>query len=667
MIAYTGEVYAQPYQPYDGDAWNWNGQQWGTGYEQMQSWGADLASWEYHQPQQHNLSHQQAMHPHSMQQHAVAPQVMPQPQGLGQQHTLTQPHLLTQQQAQQMLSQGQHNHLMGQRQAVQPNQFQLQQQQQAHESLQTHPQVQELPCQSQLQCQDQTQGQSQGLEQDLGQVQNSPQTQPQVQGHIFTQSQATVQLQSLPQHQPQAQPHTQPRSQFQQPQPPQQQQATQAAQSSPSAISQPVASIMHSPQQVPQVQQPVGQSSASAQQAAPASNWGCQAQEGASVPKPGAELLTELRLAELKRLIDRDAQALRRTSANTDAVLSSSAVPSAARHGLRADAPDFSLDRQSVQSRENIEGSAEAGGGSLAVGAPGLEAPPVERLVKSLATWEPESREYGEMGIHAGEDILVRGDVQNDWIWGSRRGDNPDEGWIPASGFGLVDYYSSGEEDTSAAAALKETPPSRRQRNRHRDPKDQAPLANGKNMARKGNESSASGMQKGKGSVDVTDEKQRKGARPAEAAAEETWHQHGNWWSKQRHLKVQESKEPDPSWRKDDPSTWKQEDEWPTKKADDKSAWKEIEQWTEKPTRRKAQPPQSQLNCNSADENEEWQGNGRRSSKAKGRGRAGNAVAPVRGAGRGGRTGGPRERASLSSLLDRLQKPLVPPKPNVAN
>mmetsp|Transcript_128005 Transcript_128005/g.368798 ORF Transcript_128005/g.368798 Transcript_128005/m.368798 type:complete len:479 (+) Transcript_128005:33-1469(+) len=341
-------------------------------------------------------------------------------------------------------------------------------------------------------------------------------------------------------------------------------------------------------QKQPSQQQPHDANAA----AVSAGGWCSDGAQGASGPKVGSELLTELRLAELKRLLDRDRQ------------------------------------------------TAEA-----AAGAPGLEAP-AEQMHVAVANWEPKNRQYGEMPVRAGEEIWVSADMQNEWIYGCKRGDNADEGWIPASALGLLDDLSTadsddGREEEAAAAQegeeqVPERASARRQLQRRRELREEAERARERERQMRPSrcaadeaEAEAPAPARSRAQAAGSSKAGRKEDYSGGGAAEKEdqgWHEHGNWWSKQRHLKGPE---------------------------------KETKSWT----------PQRQS-----------QSSGR---KGGGRGTGGGSGATYsdgdddyhsygastgRGAGRGGRGAGrggpmrPRERGALASLLERLSKPLEPPK-----
>ncbi|CAE8678266.1 unnamed protein product [Polarella glacialis] len=187
-------------------------------------------------------------------------------------------------------------------------------------------------------------------------------------------------------------------------------------------------------------------------------------------PKAGAELLTELRLAELKRLIDRDAQALRKTpqadskekeldsesggttrapESNEDtpvkgdallagAALVRSAVGAVAReraadsgHSLLtgSEEPSSSASAWRGDRRAKAREKALAAMGEDAQGAspPGLDKEPKDQFFVVLVDFVPDSRKYGELPVKAGDEVAVCYDPVDDWIFGWKRGPQPDE------------------------------------------------------------------------------------------------------------------------------------------------------------------------------------------------------------------------------------------------
>lgn len=461
-------------------------------------------------------------------------------------------------------------------------------------------------------------------------------------------------------------------------------------------------------------------------------------------PQAGAELLTELRLAELKRLIDRDADALKKSEAREESHFTSdgakkASLNAAKKAGLNADAADF---------RDTGQSSASAGGEGVAPksgedfvlpGSDKLEEtalkPPLqpyddasesastqdrpasseqepkvpsapskpkapssgseadvvarveavmpqatpaasprcpedgqEQRYVAMASFEPETRQYGELPVREGDEIFVTSDPVDGWIFGQRRGADADEGWLPASALGLG---AAEEADDRAAAEEQERQSQRQRRTRgrgaseggrgsgggrttgavqyQRNPPQQpqpqagaAPKQQAHQQSRKADygwgdseqlQASGGNDRTGEGSLD-----------------QQPWHHHGNWWSRQRHLKpqerAQESKEAETRRQQWEPAqqTSKGHTGSRTNGGAHGQAGRKAKQAAEDP-----------------DEDEEEEDEDATGVAAKGRGRG-------RGGGRGG--GGrsrPEERAqrrarpALSSLLDRLNKPLVAP------
>lgn len=80
---------------------------------------------------------------------------------------------------------------------------------------------------------------------------------------------------------------------------------------------------------------------------------------------------------------------------------------------------------------------------SSAPSPPGLETPTEWRYM-TLDDFLPESRKYGEMPVRAGEEIFVNSAPLDDWIYGVKRGPQMDEGWLPASVLGIGDSRADG-------------------------------------------------------------------------------------------------------------------------------------------------------------------------------------------------------------------------------
>lgn len=328
------------------------------------------------------------------------------------------------------------------------------------------------------------------------------------------------------------------------------------------------------PEELPQSQQLLPEQSSKPQQ-----RW-CETSEVAG-PKAGAELLTELRLAELKRLIDRDSHALKRTEAD---------------------------DSRAPTLQDNA---------ALPTSAPPR---PVQRYVV-LADFLPESRTYGEMPVRAGDEVFVREEPTNDWIYGVQMGTRQDEGWFPAMNIGIgldeddEECAFSTEADEHAEADWRGTA----------EGSCSTGAVGSGHAAGHGRSNRKSGVADGP----VSSTREAADSVPV-AADSQSWHQHGNWWSRQRHLKVS---------AKGQSCT---EEEWHrrhTKEADTES----IE--TRATATTSAASAVSAVSFSSAS------GSSAPSPAQVGCGR---------GTGRGGGRGlaERRTRPCLSSLMDRLNKPL---------
>lgn len=261
-------------------------------------------------------------------------------------------------------------------------------------------------------------------------------------------------------------------------------------------------------------------------------------------PKAGDEG-TELRLAELKRLIDRDAQALRSTREVQEPMEPQSGAVS--REGHEAGP---TLQRDAAKSN---------------VAPPNSSAKPGDvKNHRVLVDFTPESRDYGEMPLKAGEEVTVRYPIEEDWIFGWKGWPVRDQGWLPAQNLGLGVHLDSEDEVVhEPGAEIK--------------PKEEV----------------------------------------------EAWHHHGNWWSRQRHLKV-----------------------------DQASAKKDIGDVRRRPQTDPAELQQSRIVSNALAAATNKQASN--APKGNGKGKAG---------GRGpGSKRVHRERPALENTLDRLRKPLVPPQ-----
>jgi len=250
-------------------------------------------------------------------------------------------------------------------------------------------------------------------------------------------------------------------------------------------------------------------------------------------PKVGAELLTELRLIELKRLIDRDAKALKEGTYEGLEIESSDSAdcPTRAPTSFNEDTPskeDSSSAHSAPQAVAHAPSSHASQEEAPAPPAPGLDAPE-EQCYTAIADFSPETRNYGEMPVCIGEEIFVSGEPLDGWIFGVKRKDGvEDEGWLPASALHAeepaldVDPLPRGRNANSQSSGTS-------RRGRAQQP-----------QAQQQNESPAAvagrNGRKGGGRGDVPQES-LKGKGSGKGDDDDSWYQHGNWWSRQRHLK----------------------------------------------------------------------------------------------------------------------------------
>jgi len=455
---------------------------------------------------------------------------------------------------------------------------------------------------------------------------------------------------------------------------------------------------------------PGGTSGGAASEAAPSSPG----------PKFGAELLTELRLAELKRLIDRDARALQEVATSAErggpevdqcqsaegttcAPESNEDTPvkqplgddlaagAAARRELdHADRSSGGSGEGFVASGDEIAHVHKSGGSGPALpkdgggssdaarpAPPGLEKQ-AERGYIALADFLPPSRDYGELPVWAGEEIFVGGEVHDGWIFGVRHGVEPDEGWLPASalgiGAGAEDLEDAGDAGASGSQPWRkqEQPLQQRSTGSGRRGRGRAGGSDAMVTAAWGadaNGAAAGGRKQGSGASTK--------AGATEAAAQqkqreaEEWHHHGNWWSKQRHLRP-EKEAAAPAEPAEQGRTLPRKGGKGARRADGGSSEED------RPRASQAPQPREQERAG------RWGGLQRErdratpapaegavaaTSKGNGGGWAGGAAGP-KGSGRGRaapdrqqRERMPRERPALTSLLDRLNKPMLPPVP----
>jgi len=396
-------------------------------------------------------------------------------------------------------------------------------------------------------------------------------------------------------------------------------------------------------------------------------SWGdAAAVTPAPVLKVGAELLTELRLAELKRLIDRDAKALRASSETLE--IESSARSSADCTTRAPDSNEESFqdsptkeDTASAHSARQAATSEPSAAPELASGfvddappPPGLDAPE-EQCYAAVADFTPETRNYGEMPVRIGEEVFVSGEALDGWIFGVKRDSSgeQDEGWLPASALNIEETEL--EFDTRAmhasshsSGASRQDHPQQHQRQQQQQQQQQGSSSapGGSRNGRRGgaaqqqqqlqqqqqqHRGSASGQgRKGGGRL----EPHGKGVGKSDDHGE-PWHQHGNWWSKGRHLSAA-SKDPH-----------------------SQAASGGHAGGRKGPSRPAPPPPPAPWSDEESNSRQAASGRGARRGKASGGGS---------GAGAASREDNrpkerqPRERPALTSMLDRLNKPLVAPK-----
>eukprot|EP00929_Paragymnodinium_shiwhaense_P114148 TRINITY_DN82485_c0_g1_i1.p1 TRINITY_DN82485_c0_g1~~TRINITY_DN82485_c0_g1_i1.p1 ORF type:complete len:537 (+),score=139.79 TRINITY_DN82485_c0_g1_i1:89-1699(+) len=431
-------------------------------------------------------------------------------------------------------------------------------------------------------------------------------------------------------------------------------------------------------------------------------------------PKCGAELLTDLRLAELKRLIDRDAKALRSPAEGSDFDCDFWGSSAPSRATTRAPESNEDTPEKLPESSEDglagairrrvslggveVEGvsAAEAAAKALAeeiqadltntsavaaVASPAAEdtdavmsneteelpelpsrtlevVPEVqevlqevhEQLFVCLADFMPETRDYGELPLRTGEEVFVSGEVSSGWIFGVKRGPKGiEEGWLPASALGIGD---TDDEDKQEEEEI--LPPPVRTRWSHggrrgRDHREDLGHRHREALGGYGGgRSSASSASASKGGGARGD---RSGGKAAGSSLkEDNWYEHGNWWSKQRHLSLAQAPKmpPPPPVRQPAPLA-------PTQRPGHQ--------------RNQASDERARLRGGKAPA---AAGSGKQPSKggqrnAGERGGGGSAAAGQAGSNKGSGKPAPadtkrerphRDRPALTSMLDRLNKPL---------
>jgi len=331
----------------------------------------------------------------------------------------------------------------------------------------------------------------------------------------------------------------------------------------------------------------------------------------------GAELLTELRLAELKRLIDRDAKVYRPQPEGVEIQSEQSAECTTRAPESNEDTPIKSIAAGSAQEAAR----SNAADGVCAPGRPtiGLQQPD-EKMIVALYDFEPESRRYDELPVRSGDEVWTDGEGSGGWIFGFKRGAKPDEGWLPRAALGLEVEDS---EDEARSTGSVEVAPLRRQQRGRTVSNGRAPPAE-------------AGKRRGTSQAAKDDDPDQ-------------WHQHGNWWSKQRHLRSEKE-------NASAATLSAAEDKTPAKKGKGRRAASEEDDRGRASRNAWGEPSRSSKNrAKSSD------GKGNATAKgatsAKGPSKGGKAQAGPTGA----RERPQRQRPALTSLLDRLNKPLVAP------
>lgn len=353
--------------------------------------------------------------------------------------------------------------------------------------------------------------------------------------------------------------------------------------------------------------------------------------------------------------LQKPAEAQAPTPAEHKAAVSSKGRASEATLNEAGSVADTSLPPPEAEESDDADEVAAAP--ARAPAPPGLEARS-EKCLVATANFTPESRTFGEMPVRMGDEIFVSGDPLDGWIFGMKRGSEPDEGWLPASALDIEDEM---EEEERREAELPRARPSGgsnggRRGGRGRgsggsvtfshNPISNAGGAYGGSIGRKG----AAFQQRGpmpqhrKGGGNRLSEQHH---HHYQQQPQEPWHHHGNWWSKQRHLKPE----------KGEKDVYSAASKTPVQPAASSDEW-----------RRPA--------AAAAAEAVERQPQSRNSNGRSRGGRRGGAG----GGGRGGRGGGdarvpspepapnprmeraPRARPALKFMLDRLNEPLVAPK-----
>lgn len=328
----------------------------------------------------------------------------------------------------------------------------------------------------------------------------------------------------------------------------------------------------HQQQHEPHPQQP---------QAPPPNQWQePQGQQAAPPPAANGNSLTDQRLAELRRLIDRDAQAIRRTEVVPQPVkmVEPDRFEAPMRHPeelayqehrppahMQAPHAPFSEQHYGGQRHEILRGHVPADYDEQrgAKAEPGCQ--PKQRALGECyvvhMSFKPENRNYRELPVMEGEEVYISSEPVKEWIWATKV--NPfDEGWVPAMNIlppktqrrdVPEEYGYSDEEEPRHDRRWVEEPwppaeggprPGPREVARNDGKKIMALLeqATWEVRAREGKGGKGRGaapMWKG-GAGGWAEENQRLQHEEDRREEDEPWHHHGNWWSKQRHLKANE-------------------------------------------------------------------------------------------------------------------------------
>jgi len=245
-------------------------------------------------------------------------------------------------------------------------------------------------------------------------------------------------------------------------------------------------------------------------------------------------------------------------------------------------------------------------------------APSLGKPYKVLATFKPVTQEYGEMPVTAGEEVFVSEEPKSGWIYAVKRGPAGsgvgEHGWLPANALGI---------DAAIPEDLPSNPANAQSQSRSSFPsKDGDHLSS--RQGRSGPRTRAKREPEATQAAPATSSQKSEptGWSNYDKAEEEPWHEHGNWWSKQRHLKAS-----------------------PNNKKVEEEPWHEHGNWWSRQRHLKDSPNP--------------EGRGKEPAEGGKGGGYGKSSPPVR-----QQAERPaRERPALQRTLDRLSKPVVAPKP----